>query len=472
MKEFSNAAAKQRIITWAVIGALLFTIIGFVLGWLWMEIRYPMLREPAFRNFTVSYNTIMSKYLNGAKSEDLINGASQGMLASLGDPYSRYLIKEQGSAYTQGYEGEFSGVGITLQEADGKFIVASLTEDAPAVRGGVHAGDEIVGVNGTSIKGKAYEDIITILRGDVGTKVKLSLQRGGSAKPIEVELTREAIAVHTVTSEMLSGGIGHVTISKFGQKTDEEFKTEVEKLQKEGMTKLLLDLRSNPGGLLQSTIKIANMLVPKDKVILQVVYKDHANTITYKSKQDKPWTIPIVVLVNGQSASASEVLTAALKESAGATVVGEKTFGKGIVQTFQQFKDNSVLSLTEAQWKTPGGTWIHKQGVTPDVTVDLPAYASLSQLPFGTELEIGSYGDNVKTLQLMLKELGYSPVGDIGLYNEQTADALSKFQKDEQLAITGKFNDVTGYRILELLSNKLKEEDTQLHKGMAILNEK
>ncbi|WP_435169851.1 S41 family peptidase [Paenibacillus glycanilyticus] len=472
MKEISNEAAKQRIITFAVIGALLFTIIGFILGWLWMEVRYPMLKEPAFRNFTVSYNTIMDKYLNGAKSEDLINGASQGMLASLGDPYSRYLVKEQGSAYTQGYEGEFSGVGITLQEADGKFIVASVTEGAPAERGGVHAGDEIVGVNGTTIKGKEYDDVITVLRGDAGTKVKLSLQRGDVAKPIEVELTREAIAVHTVTSEMLSGGIGHVTITKFGEKTDDEFKTEIGKLQKEGMKKLLLDLRSNPGGLLQSTIQIANMLVPKDKVILEVVYKNHTNTVTYRSKQEKPWTIPIVVLVNGQSASASEVLTAALKESAGATVVGEKTFGKGIVQTFQQFKDKSVLSLTEAQWKTPGGTWIHKQGVTPDVTVALPAFASLSQLPFGTELKTGSFGDNVKTLQLMLQELGYTPVGDIGLFNEQTADALSRFQKDNKLGATGTFNDMTGYRILELLSDKLKEEDTQLHKGIEILNSK
>lgn len=471
MKQFPNEAAKQRIITLAVLGALLFTIIGFILGWIWMQVRYPMLKEPAFRNFTVSYNTIMDKYLNGAKSEDLINGASQGMLASLGDPYSRYLVKEQGSAYTQGYEGEFSGVGITLQEADGKFIVASITEGAPAERGGVHAGDEIVGVNGASIKGKAYEDVISILRGDVGSKVKLTLQRG-EAKTFDVELTREAIAVHTVTSEMLSGGIGHVTISKFGEKTDDEFKTEVEKLQKEGMTKLLLDLRSNPGGLLQSTIQIANMLVPKDKVILEVVYKNHAKTVTYRSKQEKPWTIPIVVLVNGQSASASEVLTAALKESAGATVVGEKTFGKGIVQTFQQFRDKSVLSLTEAQWKTPGGTWIHKQGVTPDVKVALPAFASLSQLPFGTELKIGSYGDNVKTLQRMLQELGYTPVGDIGLFNVQTADALSRFQKDNKLEETGTFNDRTGYRILELLSNKLKEEDTQLQKGIEMLKSK
>lgn len=108
MKYFSNADAKQRVTTLAILGALLFTIIGFILGWLWMEVRYPMLKEPSFRNFTVSYNTIMDKYLNGAKSEDLINGASKGMLASLGDPYSRYLIKDQGAAYTQGYEAEFS----------------------------------------------------------------------------------------------------------------------------------------------------------------------------------------------------------------------------------------------------------------------------------------------------------------------------------------------------------------------------
>ncbi|GGG76794.1 S41 family peptidase [Paenibacillus radicis (ex Gao et al. 2016)] len=469
MKYFTNEVMKQRAIAIAVLGAVVFAAVGFGIGWLWMGYKYPMLREPSFRNFAVSYETIMDDYLNGAKAEDLINGASQGMVASLEDPYSRYLIKEQGNAYTQGYEGEFSGVGITVREEDGLFVVGALTKGAPAERGGIKLQDAIVAVNDEKMAGKKYEQLIGLMRGEEGTEVKLTLQRGNQLQPIEVKLIREAIPVHTVTSEMLEGGVGHITISRFAQKTGDEFETEVAKLQKQGMNKLLLDMRSNPGGLLQSTLQIADILVPKGKTVLQVVYKNDKRVITYKSKQEKPWNIPIAVLVNGQSASASEVLTAALKESAGATVIGEKTYGKGVVQAFQQFKDGSVLSLTEAQWKTPGGTWIHKAGVTPDVVVALPSYASLRPLPIGGDMKKGSYGEDVKTLQTMLNVLGYADTGQPGLFDAQTEQALRRFQNDQKLTASGAFNDKTAYRLLEELNKKLEQEDTQLKKGLDVL---
>lgn len=469
MKIFNSDAAKQRVLTIGLMGAVVFIIIGIVIGWFWMGQRYPMLKEPSFHNFTVSYQTIMDDYLNGANPEDLINGASEGMLASLKDPYSRYLVEELGNAYTQGYEGEFSGVGAEVREEDGQFVVNALTKGAPAERGGIKPEDVITAVNGEKLTGKSFQELVALLRGETGTEVKLTIQRGVQTEPIEIKLTREAIPVHTVTSEMLDDGIGQVTISKFAQKTSEEFDEAVAKLQEQGMNKLLLDMRSNPGGLLQSTIQIANKLIPDGKVILQVVYKNDNKVITYKSKQEKPWTIPIVVLVNGQSASASEVLTAALKESAGATVVGEKTYGKGVVQAFQQFKDGSVLSLTEAQWKTPNGTWIHKAGVTPDVTVALPAYATLRPLPLGSELKVGSYGEDVKTLQAMLQVLGYTSTGREGLYEEETAQAMRQFQTSEKLTVDGEFNDKTAYRLLERLREKLDKEDTQLKKGLEIL---
>lgn len=469
LKYFTSEAAKQRVITLCVGGGVICIAAGFLLGWLWMDYRYPMLKEPSFRNFTASYETILDDYLNDTNAEKLINGASVGMVASLEDPYSRYLVKEQGNAYTESYEGEFSGVGAEVRQEDGHFIVSGLTKGAPAERGGIKAGDMIVAVNGESVEGKTFEQLIGMLRGETGSEVKLSLRRGEQTEPVEIKLIREAIPVHTVTAEMLEDGIGHVTISRFAQKTSDEFNEAVEKLEKEGMTSLLLDMRSNPGGLLKPTIDIASKLIPKDKVILQVVYKDERKVITYKSTQEESWTMPIAVLVNGQSASASEVLTAALKESGGAVVIGEKTFGKGIVQAFQQFKDGSVLSLTEAQWKTPNGTWIHKAGVTPDEVVALPAYASLSPLPIGSELKVGSYGEDVKTLQLMLKELGYVPVGSVGLFDEETEAALRKFQTAEKLAVSGEFNDQTAYRLIELLSKKLDSEDSQLQRGVELL---
>lgn len=469
MRYFTHAAARRRVLLIGLVGAILFMVAGFAVGWLWMGHRYPMLKEPAFQNFAVSYNTIMDKYLNGADGEDLINGASEGMVASLEDPYSRYLIEEQGDAYTQGYEGEFSGVGAEVREQDGQFIIHALTPKAPAERGGVQSGDIIAAVDGQDTKAIKFQDLIALMRGKSGTEVTLTLQRLGETEPIEITLKREAIPVYTVTSEMLEDGIGHITISRFAQKTATEFDEAVAKMKEQGMTKLLLDLRSNPGGLLQPTIAIGSKLIPKGKVILEVVYKEESNPIVYKSTQKEGWTIPIVVLVNGQSASASEVLTAALKESAGATVIGEKTYGKGVVQAFEQFKDGSVLSLTEAQWKTPAGTWIHKVGVMPNEVISLPAFASLRPLPVGSELKNSSYGEDVKTLQSMLKELGYASVGKDGLFDDATEAAMRAFQKAEKLDVTGSLNDKTAYKIVELLKEKLDKEDTQLQRGIELL---
>jgi carboxyl-terminal processing protease len=470
MNDFTSAAAKQRFVTLCVMGAVLFTVIGFALGVFWMGNRYPMLTEPVFKQFTVSYNKIMKDYLNGAEASKLINGAAEGMVASLEDPYSRYLTEKKGDAYTQSYEGQIYGIGVETREEEGQFVISAITKGAPAERGGLLMGDTIISVDGQKLSGRSYDELIALIRGEEGTSVSLQIQRPGQTELIALTLKREAIPIHTVTSELLEGGIGHVTISRFAEKTAEEFTAALEELQeKEPLKGLLLDMRSNPGGLLQPTIKIASTLIPKNKVILNVVYKNERQTITYKSKQEKEWTIPIVVLVNGQSASASEVLTAALKESAGAVVVGEKTYGKGVVQAFNQFKDGSVLSLTEAQWKTPNGTWINKQGVSPDVAVALPAFTQLRPLAIGTDMKVGSYGEDVKTLQQMLKELGYAPNGQEGMFDEKTEEALSQFQKAEKLEATGSFNDKTGYQLLERLREKLGREDSQLIKGVELL---
>ncbi|MFC4776848.1 S41 family peptidase [Paenibacillus sp. GCM10023252] len=465
MRIWASEAAKRRMVSIGMIAAIVIAALGFLGGKWWMEQRYPMLKEPVWQQFNASYHEIMNDYLEGAKPQDLINGAAVGMVESLEDPYSNYLVGEQGEAYTQGYEGRIFGVGAEVRLEDGQYMITSLTKGAPAERGGLMPEDVILEVDGTPLKDKTFQDLIGMLRGEEGTKVKLKLARAGQEEPYEVTLKREEIPIHTVTHEMLEDGIGHITISRFGEQTAEEFDEAIAALRKQGLKGLLLDMRSNPGGLLKPTIAIADKLIPKDKVILQVVYKNERQVITYKSKQREKWELPITVLVNGQSASASEVLTAALKESAGAKVIGETTYGKGIVQAFNQFKDGSVLSLTEAEWKTPGGTWIHKKGVVPDIKVTLPAYASLRPLPSGTPLKQGSFGEDVKTLQTMLGVLGYPSGPQEGLFDDTTTAALKRFQRDEGLTANGVLNDKTSYVLLSQLREQLKKDDSQLKRG-------
>ena len=409
-----SAADKQRFIRWCVIIAAAALTVGFLAGRVSMLVQYPVIQEKVFSNFNASYKQIKKDYLFGTKPDELMIGAAKGMLSALNDPYSVYLPGSEGEDYIQSYQPEFVGIGVHVRQEEDRYLIDTVIKDTPAEKGGLKAEDEITAIDGTPVKGITMEKLVGLLRGEKGTKVKVSLTRSGTA-PITLELTRAPIPVTTVSDKMLEGGVGEIIISRFAESTAKEFDTAFDNLQKKGMKKLVLDLRSNPGGLLVPTIDIASKLIPKGKPILEVDYKDDKKVQKYASKQKKELNLPIVVLVNGGTASAAEVLSAALKESAGAKVIGTTTFGKGIVQSFGQFKDNSVLKLTEAQWKTPSGEWIHKKGVKPDETVELPAYASLPALPTGEELKKGDYGDHVKTLQSMLEALGYPAPHEAGV---------------------------------------------------------
>jgi carboxyl-terminal processing protease len=472
MHNYESRPAKQRSGAIYAIGAVLLLVAGFALGMFFMSTRYPMIKEPLFKQVNDSYVHVLNDYLNDTTPEQLIQGAAVGMVDSLKDPYSHYLPGEKGKAYTDSYEGQFYGIGAEMRQEDGKVMVSHVIKETPAERSGMQPGDVIIAVDDVDVTGKSLQDLLGIVRGEEGTTIKIRVQRASEKEPLDFTMKRAAIPVHTVTSERLEDGIGLITISRFAEETGKEFKAELDKLKAEGELKgLLLDLRSNPGGLLQSTTEIANILIPKDKKILDIVYKDERKIVSLTSKQKEKWTVPIVALVNGRSASASEVLASALKESAGATLVGEKTYGKGVVQGYKQYKDGSVISLTEAQWKTPGGTWINKQGVTPDHVVELPEYASLHQPPLGTELAKGSYGDEVKLLQGMLNTLGYGPSGQDGLFDAQTETALRKFQSENGLKSNGKFADATSHKLVEMLREKLGREDTQEQKAIELLKQ-
>lgn len=471
MKIFASQNARERFAVFCLLGALLAGAAGFAGGVYWMRERNPIVKETTFKNLSASYNEIMRDYLNGAEPKALIDGATEGMVQSLNDKYSRYLVGDSGEAYVQNYESEVVGIGIQLREENDALIIDTVIKDSPAEKAGLKAEDTLQAVDGESVKGFDLDKLIELLRGEIGTKVSITVSRPKQAEPLTVTMTRAAIPVMTVSYEMKQDGIGYVVISRFAQKTAEQFKAAIADLTKQGMKGLLLDVRSNPGGLLVPTITIADQLIPKGKTILQVVSKDEKSTQTYKSKQTVEWKLPIVVLTNSHSASAAEVLTAALKESAGATVVGVTTYGKGVVQRFSQFKDQSVLSLTEAQWRTPKGNWINGKGVEPDVKVALPAYTELSALPSGTVMKQGDYGDSVKTLQQMLAALGYDPAGaSAGVYDEATKSAVIRLQKAEGIEpANGETADSTMNKLVELLREKLKNEDYQEQKGTELL---
>ncbi|QYR24284.1 S41 family peptidase [Paenibacillus sp. sptzw28] len=463
-----NAVKQRRRVTFVVV-VVAVCVIGFVGGRVSMILQYPIMKEPAFGNLSYAYNEIMDNYLNGAESKSLVNGATEGMVASLDDPYSVYLSGAAGEQYVQSYDDHFVGIGVNIREQDGEFIIESTIKGAPAEKAGLRSGDVFMAVDGKSAKGITLTELKQLVQGKTGTIVKLSIRRQGSGEPLEIPVTRGDVPITTVTFGMKEGKVGEIVVTRFADKTAEEFNRAVDTLLGEGMKALLIDLRGNPGGLLEPTIEIANRFVPKGDTIVQVVYKGESKVITNKSEQKTPWKLPIAILVDDHTASSAEVLTAALKTTAKAVVVGQKTFGKGIVQNFRQMNDGSVLKLTEAQWRSPDGQWIHKKGIKPTVPVATPAYALLPRLPAGLQLKTGDYGDKVQTAQQMLQALGYSIRDEAGIYDEQTTDAVKAFQRGEALPVTGIMNDKTAYRITLRLSEKFGKEDPQRNKALELL---
>ncbi|BBH24795.1 carboxy-terminal processing protease CtpA [Paenibacillus baekrokdamisoli] len=469
MSIFGEKAVKQRRRVSVGILVVAACLVGFVGGRVSFQWQYPITKEATFRNLSYAYKEIMNNYLNGADSKALIEGAAEGMVASLDDPYSMYLSGDKGEQYMKSYEDHFVGIGIEIREQDGDFIIEDTIKGAPAEKSGLKSGDTFITVDGKKTKGITLAELKQLVQGKEGTVAKLMINREGLKEPLEVSVTRGAVPVHTVASHMDKNNIGEIDVTRFAEKTDEEFKEALDSLQKQGMKGLLIDLRGNPGGLLDPTIQIAQNFVPKGKVIVQVVYKGEKQIITHKSEQTTPWKVPIAILVDAHTASSAEVLTAALKDTAGATVIGEKTFGKGIVQNFRQLKDGSVLKLTEAQWRSPNGQWIHKKGIVPTVRVEAPAYAELPRLPAGLHLKAGDYGEKVQIAQTMLQTLGYNVGVGKGIYDTDTAEAVKKFQRDEALPNSGVLNDKSAYRITLRLTEKFKAQDPQRNKALALL---
>ncbi|WP_020617674.1 S41 family peptidase [Paenibacillus daejeonensis] len=460
---------RQRRAALLVILCLITISIGFGAGRWSMTTQYPMLKEPVFRNLDTTYKEIMTDYLDGAEASSLLHGAAEGMVESLNDPYSSYYTKEQGTSYLERYENSFVGIGLELRKEDGHFRVEAVVEGAPADQAGLLKDDIVTEINNMPLTGKTLPEIIQLTRGEVGSEVTLTIEREGMQAPFEQVLVRAAVPVVTVEYEMLEDGIGSIQIIRFSEDTAAEFDEAIRALEQQGMQALMLDLRMNPGGLLRPAIEIASRIVPKDEVIVQVVYKDDKHHITHRSKQEEPWELPMVVLVDENSASSAEVLAAALKDSAGIEIVGVKTFGKGIVQTFQQFEDHSVLKLTEAQWRRADGSWIQDEGIEPTVEVRMPDYASLPSLPSDIDISVGSFGQHVKTAEQLLETLGYQPGEPEGIFDEETKAAVQRFQRDEGLPVDGVLSGRSSYRLVERVRDKVVREDPQHQRAVELL---
>ena len=319
-----------------------------------------------------NYRRIIDKYYLGEIDEEkLKEGAIAGYIEGLGDEYTEYISKEDMEDYMADTTGNFVGVGIYMVEDTeaNKIMVLAPIKGSPAEKAGIQPGDYIISVDGVTYTGEQMTEASNNIKGEEGSKVKIQILRDDET--LEFELTRENIKVNPVEGEVLENNIGYIEFSSFDDGTAEEFKTKFQELEAQGIKSLIIDLRNNGGGIVDEALEIANYILEKDSVILYEVDKDN-NEIVEKTTDDPIINMPIVVLTNENTASSSEILAGALKDHKKATIVGEKTYGKGVIQQLLTLPDGSGLKITSEKYLTPNRTEINKVGIEPDEKVELP----------------------------------------------------------------------------------------------------
>lgn len=419
------------------------------------------------------FNAVSTKYIENVPHEDIVDGALSGMIGSTQDPFSDYLTGLDKAKLEESIDGGFEGIGAQIVAEDGHIKIVSPIKDSPAEKAGLKVNDIILSADGNSLSGLTSQEAVNLIRGKAGTEVKLEILRNN--KQQTVSIVRDKIPIQTVAYKLLDDNpnIGYIQISEFSDPTYQEMVSALRKLQDKGAKQLILDLRGNPGGLLPSVIQIANIFLNDGDTIVSIEEGNGGKEkikASSNTNNDYRCNLPLVILVDEGSASASEILAGALQESKGIKLVGHPTYGKGTVQTIYELDSDSELKLTVAKWLTPKGNWIHKKGLTPDMIVDLPEFANLTLINSEKSYKKSDSGDDILNIQKMLVALSY--LDEIHLnsqFDDNTVAAIKKLQKEHQIKETGQVDSATSIAMMQDIRNLLKQNDTQLQAAINLL---
>ncbi len=335
------------------------------------------------RTFTEVFHRIKHDYVENVEDKVLLESAIRGMLTGL-DPHSNYLTEDDFKELQIGTSGEFGGLGIEVGMEDSFVKVIAPIDDTPAQRAGIQAGDLIIRLDNMPVKGMALNQAVKVMRGKPGSPIKLTIVRESEKKPLTITIIRDIIQVKSVRNQILEPGYGYIRISHFQAHTAEDLETAIKKLEDEnGNTKrlkgLILDLRNNPGGVLNAAVAVSDMFLERGLIVYTEGRVEDASLKFKAHPQDRIKGAPMVVLVNGGSASASEIVAGALQDHRRAVIMGHKTFGKGSVQTILPMHNNSALKLTTARYYTPLGRSIQAEGIEPDITLNKVQLAEVEE---------------------------------------------------------------------------------------------
>lgn len=387
------------------------------------------------RTFTEVFAKIKSDYVEEVDDRKLLEDAIRGMLAGL-DPHSSYLDKESYEDLQEGTTGEFGGLGIEVGMEDGFIKVISPIDDTPAQKAGIKAGDLIIKLDDTPVKGLSLNEAVKRMRGEPGSEITLTVVRNGEEKPLKITIVRDIIRVNSVRARTLEPGYGYLRISSFQANTGPDLRKEIDNLRQENSNKLqgiILDLRNNPGGVLNAAVDVVDLFLEKG-LIVYTEGRDKESQLRFNAKPiDDLKNTPIVVLVNEGSASASEIVAGALQDHKRAVIVGQKTFGKGSVQTILPLSDEAAVKLTTARYYTPSGRSIQASGIVPDITIDKVAVREIEEIDTGIIKEENLSGHLENT------QIEDPPITD--------QDPDLKGQKEDELPLS-----VSDYELYEALN--------------------
>lgn len=422
-----------------------------------------------------AYELIEQHYVSGVEDGQLLEGAIEGMLETLDDPYSSFMNTEATEKFNEQIQSSFQGIGAEVSMVEGKVTIVAPIKDSPAEKAGLRPNDQILEVDEETLDGLNLNEAVERIRGEKGSEVTILVERKGSSDPFEVKLTRDDIPIETVYSdieEVDGKKTGILELRSFSETTAKEFNEELDRLEEEGIEGLVIDVRGNPGGLLDSVEDILQGFVPSDIPYMQMEdgegNKDEFFT-DLKEKKD----YPINVIIDEGSASASEILAVALKEI-GYDTVGTTSFGKGTVQQAVPIGDpdeGNTIKLTFFKWLSPEGNWIHEDGVEPTVEQKQPDFFHSNPIQVKKTLTLDDTNENIENAQVMLKGIGFDPKRDDGYFDENTEAAVRDFQQEQEMDVTGEIDEETAgaieAEVVEIIRNG--DQDLQLQKALDVL---
>ncbi|WP_174496206.1 S41 family peptidase [Salirhabdus euzebyi] len=425
-----------------------------------------------FSKIQQAYTIIQENYLEDVDQQQLIEGAIQGMLNSLDDPHSVYMDLETVEQFNDSIESSFEGIGAEVNMEEGVVTIVAPIKGSPAEEAGLKPKDQILSVDGESLEGLDLYEAVAKIRGEKGSVVDLEIRRPGVSETMIVEVVRDDIPLETIyssTKTVDGKKTGVIQITSFSQDTAADFNKALQELEADNIEGLIIDVRGNPGGLFTSVEEILENFIPEDQPYVLIEQKN-GEKIRYFSGTKEKKDYPIAVLTNNGSASASEILAAAMKE-AGYDVIGEQSYGKGTVQKTIPMNDGSNIKITIYKWLTPSGEWIDEKGVAPTVEAKQPDFFYTTPINVEEPLKYNMAEDQISNAQIMLQGIGYKTGRTDGYFSKETEEAVKAFQQENGLTVTGEIDKLTAEKLQQQVLEAARDEenDLQMKKALEIL---